>query len=91
MTGPLLADFAPGGAWSVAFGETSLSLVLTKAEELRDSGRQGGSFRLEFQGPLEPVLLQATYRFERDSVGHEIFIVPIAGDSAGIRYEAIFA
>ncbi len=91
MTAPSLADFAPGEAWSVAAGDACHTLRLNSAEQLVDTGREGGEFRLEFLGPAEPLLEQAIYRFERDGAAHEIFIVPIARDAEGIRYEAIFA
>lgn len=90
MIGPSLADFATGEVWSVSAGDSVHELQLTGASALTDTGREGGSFRLEFLGPAEPALDQAIYRFERDGAAHDIFIVPIARDSAGIRYEAIF-
>jgi hypothetical protein len=49
-------------------------------------------FSLLFQGPAEPFLPQATYRFEHGSLGAmEVFIVPLGRDEHGTTYEAFFA
>jgi hypothetical protein len=49
-------------------------------------------FSLLFQGPADPFLPQATYRFEHPSLGvMEIFIVPLGLDEHGATYEAFFA
>ncbi|MDV3458651.1 hypothetical protein RZN05_16755 [Sphingomonas sp. HF-S4] len=90
MTPIRLSDFATGTVYDVVAADTTLPLTLASAQALPDSGREGGSFRLEFLGPSEPVLPQAMYRFGSGDVGHEIFIVPTARDTRGIRYEAIF-
>ena len=57
-----LADFTPrlGTGFEVAFQAGSLVLKLQSAQELPSMGRSGGSFRLEFIGPHEPMLPQAT-------------------------------
>lgn len=48
------------------------------------------AFRLEFSGPPEPVLAQATYRMQHAELGAlDIFIVPIAQDESAATYEAI--
>ena len=87
-----LADFTPrlGTGFEVAFQGGSLVLRLQSAQELPSMGRSGGSFRLEFLGPHQPMLPQATYafRFGDEAVG--IFIVPIGPDARGMRYEAVF-
>ncbi len=92
-TRPLaLDDFAErvGSPYTLAAGETQFVLVLNATETLSDSGREGGSFRLEFTGPAQPILPQGIYRFTAPDADHEIFVVPIASDSQGTRYEAIF-
>jgi hypothetical protein len=75
-----------------------LDLVLLEARTLEpdappeDASGKRAPFRLEFRGPLEPVMAQRIYRLQHDSLGTlEIFIVPIASDDAETRYEAIFA
>lgn len=90
MTMLRLSDFATGVVYDVAAGEAVFPLTLDKAQALSESGREGGSFRLEFVGPDAPVLPQATYRFARGEAEHEIFIVPVAQGADGVRYEAVF-
>ncbi|HWF81789.1 MAG TPA: hypothetical protein VN695_14505 [Streptosporangiaceae bacterium] len=61
-----------------------------------DSFRQ--PFTLLFHGPIEPVLPQGIYRLEHHKLGVlELFIVPVGpdespapGESAAMRYEAVF-
>lgn len=49
-------------------------------------------FSIVFRGPAEPVLPQQIYRLEHDELGVlELFLVPIAQDEGGTRYEAVFA
>ena len=67
-----------------------IPMKLDAAQELPSLGRQGGSFRLEFIGPLQPLLPQAIYPFHGGGQRHEIFIVPIGQEQRGTRYEAIF-
>lgn len=87
-----LADFTPrlGTGFEIALQGGTVLLNLRSAQELPSMGRDGGSFRLEFIGPAQPMLPQGTYgfRFGDDSVG--IFIVPLGQEPRGIRYEAIF-
>jgi hypothetical protein len=48
-------------------------------------------FRLEFLGPVEPGFAQASVPLGHPVMGRlEIFMVPLARDAAGTRYEAIF-
>jgi hypothetical protein len=86
-----LSDFPAGTVYDVPAGDAVYPLTLDKAEALPDSGREGGSFRLEFLGPADPILPQATYRFALgDDEGQEVFIVPVSRDADGVRYEAVF-
>ena len=87
-----LADFAPAVGKTVRVETHSgpFELVLAQAQELPRSAREGGSFRLEFQGPLQPVLGQGIYRFVVDGRPSDIFIVPVARTAEAMRYEAIF-
>lgn len=91
MTFLSLSDFTAGTVFSVSVEDQTYPFTLNKAQALSDSGREGGSFRLEFLGPDEPVLPQAIYPFSAGGEpGHEIFIVPVGRDAEGVRYEAVF-
>jgi hypothetical protein len=87
-----MSDFQPrrGEAFDVKGPEGAIKLVLAQAQELPPSGRQGGAFRLEFHGPLQPALMQGTYPFQVGGGWTNIFIVPIGLLPQAMRYEAIF-
>jgi hypothetical protein len=95
-TGPApltLDDFEPclGTAFVVGTQAGDVQLELTLAKALPESTREQGGFRLEFEGPPQPVLGQGIFGFPVGSALHEIFIVPIGiGAEGRIRYEAIF-
>jgi hypothetical protein len=74
----------------VAVGEAQIELKLDRAEEIASAGRSGGSFRLEFLGPSDPLLPQASYPVRVGDDMIDIFMVPIGADRTGARYEAIF-
>ena len=49
------------------------------------------NFSLEFLGPLDAPLVQGIYRLANEQMGDmDIFLVPIARESAGTVYEAVF-
>lgn len=79
-----------GKAFEIEVQGGRLPVKLDAAQELPSMGRQGGSFRLEFMGPHQPVLPQAIYPFHVTGERMEIFIVPIGQDTRGTKYEAIF-
>jgi hypothetical protein len=81
---------AAGTVYQVPCGDERFELTLDRAEEVPSAGREGGSFRLEFLGPFEPILPQAIYPFCHGEDAMDIFIVPIGRTSAGTRYEAVF-
>jgi len=81
---------AAGRVYAVAAGDQRVDFTLDQIEQLPHSPRASGAFRLEFVGPLDPVLDQGIYPFSDDGDGFEIFIVPIAREPAGMRYEAVF-
>lgn len=85
-------DFAPrrGAAFRLDMPNMPVELVLAEIQELPASGRKGGSFRLEFRGPLQPALPQGTYVFPIGDDRSPIFIVPIGLAEGAMRYEAIF-
>ena len=87
-----ISDFRPrqGDTIQVKGPEGLLGLVLAQVQELPASGRQGGAFRLEFHGPLQPPLNQGTYPFLVGGSWVSIFVVPLGFLPQGMRYEAIF-
>lgn len=92
MTPLSIDDFteAVGETFRVSTGSDSIALQLLAATALPQGAREGGSFRLEFLGPVEPILPQAIYALERDGYAEEVFIVPVVSAADGTRYEAIF-
>ena len=87
-----LDDFAPGigEPYEMEVNGTAYPAELIEASALNDSGREGGSFRLEFRGPVDPAFQQGTFTFRRDGAAHDIFVVAIGRDQSGTRYEAVF-
>jgi hypothetical protein len=87
-----LADFEGfvGEPHEIVFADGTLPVVLEKAQGLPRSMREAGAFRLEWRGPTEPMLVQATYRFRRGEQLFDMFIVPVGRDEGGILYEAVF-
>lgn len=48
-------------------------------------------FSLFLQGPAEAFLPQNTYALEHEQMGtHELFMVPVARNQQGFRYEIVF-
>ena len=85
-------DFADaaGSSYTIETGIGPLELTLDRVEQLAPGVRAAGSFRLEFLGPLDPTLPQAIYPLDDGNEVLEIFIVPVAREAAGMRYEAVF-
>jgi hypothetical protein len=87
-----LGDFEGrrGQTYEIIAGGGRLPVVLGEVQPLPGSQRQGGGFRLIFQGPPQPILPQGVFPIRHGDETHEIFIVPIAQVQAGIQYEALF-
>jgi hypothetical protein len=85
-----------GNRFAISLDEEELALELVSAAALGGATTEVPPgdrlpFSLEFLGPAEPVLAQATYGFEHAALGaFELFIVPIGRDESGVRYEAVF-
>lgn len=48
-------------------------------------------FSLIFHGPEQPIVPQRIYRLEHDALGGlDLFLVPLAPDADGARYQAVF-
>ncbi len=91
-----LENFAPavGETFTVRGGDAAAIELLLVEARARATGPQLSrpAFSLLFQGPTEPLLPQATYRFEHDSLGAmDIFIVPLGRDEHSTVYEAVFS
>ena len=72
--------------------DLELELIEVKAY-LPQANEQSGMerFSIFFDGPGNIHLPQGLYRLEHEQMGEfEIFLVPISGDQAGFRYEAVF-
>jgi hypothetical protein len=85
------ADFRVGERYDADLNGIAQPLELIAAEPLAGSDREGGAFRLEFRGPFDPILEQATHALRGpDGESDEIFLVPIGREPDGTRYEAVF-
>lgn len=84
---PLVGDrFTVEGAMPAA-----LELVLESATAAGEWPGGRDPFSLIFVGPDEPLLPQAIYELRHESLGVlQIFVVPVARDAVGVRYQAIF-
>lgn len=92
MQNPCIDDFSAwlGQDCEVASGAVRVPMTLLAAEPLAGSPRDAGGFRLEWRGPVDPVLAQAIMTVTRAAETYEIFMVPTARDAQGTRYEAVF-
>jgi hypothetical protein len=87
-----LGDFEHrvGKSFTVEAAGHNVPLVLRACQPLPGSKRDGGGFRLEFAGPLEPLLGQGLFSFRIDHDQYGLFIVPIGETERSRRYEAVF-
>lgn len=69
-----------------------LELVEVKAYASKPTEQDGMErFSLFFIGPDKPLLQQQTYSLEHEQMGGlDLFLVPVAQDAGGLRYEAVF-
>lgn len=85
-----LADFPvdPATAWTVHLpDDASVDLSVVATSGTADAR----PFAITFAGPLSPELGQATYPVEHERLGAlHLFLVPIAREADGMRYEAVF-
>jgi len=79
-----------GKGFSVEAAGQQVPLVLRACQALPGSKRDGGGFRLEFAGPLQPMLGQGVFSFRIDHDQYGIFIVPVGETERSRRYEAVF-
>ena len=70
--------------------ETSFELELTEVSENKTTDRQE-MFSLLFCGALDNLLEQKLYLMHHEKLGEgELFLVPVAKDADGYKYEAVF-
>jgi hypothetical protein len=68
-----------------------VTLELIEATQYPGSTELHPSFSLTFRGPLTPALAQETVALEgEDAVRYDMFLVPIARQTDGMLYQAIF-
>ena len=79
-----------GKTFTVTAAGHNVPLVLRACQPLPGSKRDGGGFRLEFAGPLNPQLGQGMFAFHIDTDQFGIFIVPIGQSERACRYEAVY-
>ena len=88
-----LATFEPlvGDRFSVDVAPVALEFVLESATAAGEWPGGRDPFGLIFVGPREPLLPQATYALRHADLGVlKIFVVPIARNDDGVRYQAVF-
>lgn len=87
-----LGDFEHrvGKTFTVHASGHNLPMVLRACQVLPGSRRDGGAFRLEFAGPLNPRLGQGIFPFQIDQDQFGIFVVPIGESERSMRYEAVY-
>jgi hypothetical protein len=87
-----LGDFEHrvGKTFTVQAAGHSLPMVLRACQPLPGSKREGGAFRLEFSGPLNPQLGQGVFAFQIDHDQFGIFVVPLGQGQRSTRYEAVY-
>ena len=75
--------------------EQALPLVLEEVQSFPALTHARGDmerFSLYFRGPGDVLLPQHIYRLEHEAMGEmDIFLVPVARDAEGFRYEAVFS
>lgn len=79
-----------GSTYAVVADLAEYRFTLQQADNLGGALRPGGSFRLTFRGPAEPIIPQGIYRVMADNFDVEMFLVPVGRDEQGTSYEAIF-
>jgi hypothetical protein len=84
------ADFEAGSRYRIALDGGEVEMTIEQVSPIPHSPREGGGFRMELLGPVDPLLPQGIYSLAGNGAAHDIFIVPVGRDSGGTRYEAIF-
>ena len=87
--------FRPRVAERFRIHTSPASAIDAELIDVRALGASGAArrtpFAVLFRTVLTPALPQRIYRVEHEAMGaHDIFLVPIGPDAAGMVYEAIF-
>jgi hypothetical protein len=85
-----LQTFTPlvGTSFRVRIAAGVVTLTLTQATSPSPSGNP---FSLSFLGPHQPLLEQASHRFEHEDLGaFDLFVGPVAQDATTTTYQAVF-
>lgn len=78
----------PAATWTVLLAEDQSVDFTVQATSTAGDPRP---FSVTFAGPLDPQLEQGTYAVEHARLGSLLlFLVPIAREADGMRYEAVF-
>lgn len=85
-----LDDFEAGAVYEVEVGEAAVPLTLKTATALPQSIRPGGSFVLEFRGPVDRMFGQGVYRVRKGGEIWEMFLVPHQPEEDGAVYQATY-
>ncbi len=91
-----IEDFAgaTNQGFGLAIGEAEMAVTLVDVKPLMPRmvpGARRAPFSLLFRSESQLVLPQQTYRLKHADMGVlEIFLVPVARDTQGIVYEAVF-
>jgi hypothetical protein len=69
-----------------------LELVGVEGWNIRPEEQSGMErFSIYFHGPADLYMPQGVYKLEHEQMGtFDLFLVPIAKDASGFRYEAVF-
>lgn len=80
--------------FNLAINDRNLQLELVEVKAYRpgEHEQQGMErFSAVFNGPGDAMLPQQVYQLSHEQMGEfDIFLVPIAGNQSGYRYEAVF-
>jgi hypothetical protein len=80
-----------GDRFELATDGGTHELTLDECTRLGGAAIEREPFSLVFLGPRDPLLPQQIYALSHPDLGTlELFLVPIAQDENGTRYEAIF-
>lgn len=85
LDAPLTVELRVGGE------AATVALSVDSVDDLPSHRYREAPFSLVLRGPRSPALPQGTYRVGHPRLGEvQLFLVPIAQDAQGMRYEVTF-